>query len=462
MDRKDHIKKLLETLNIGLHEREEAIAVALLGALSGENTFLLGPPGTAKSLISRRLADIFKEIEYFEYLMQRFSTPEEIFGPISIKSLKEDKFERQTKHYLPEAHFAFLDEIWKAGSAILNSLLTVINEKKFKNGTQVVDVPMLSLIVASNEIPQDSSLEAMYDRFILRVFVSLIENKEKFGQYLQDSPMSFEVPTDIKISLDEAKKWQKEIDSITVPNQIINAIHHLRIQIEEHNKENSEDLIYISDRRWKKAIHILKASAFFSEREEVSIVDTLLLNYCLWSNDTNRAILKDLIQESLVVYITIPKSDDFQFTKELEVFLSKNHKQTSGAFIVNNTTLNFPIKGVLLENGKPTGYKYEITSEITIDIIKDGDTPLTKTLTADLEYSKLLTENKELSKKINKYVELLRDDFDQVKESMDSLFVVDDLKDFIWEELQEKLEIWESKKIELEKIADKLKKNTGK
>ena len=120
---KKRITKIVEILNKGIHEREETIAVSFLAALSGQNIFLFGPPGTAKSLIARRLSHAFETNSYFEYLMHRFSTPEEVFGPVSITELKKDNFVRKTEGFLPQSDFAFLDEIWKSSPSILNTLL---------------------------------------------------------------------------------------------------------------------------------------------------------------------------------------------------------------------------------------------------------------------------------------------------------------------------------------------------
>ena len=183
----EHIKQLIEWMSQGVYEKEQIIAVALLCAVAGENMFLLGPPGTAKSMVANRLKMVFKNGRSFDYLMSRFSTPDEIFGPISISRLKnEDKYERLTSGYLPEADVVFLDEIWKAGPSIQNTLLTVINEHIFHNGGKIVNTPMKVLIAASNELPaKDEGLEALWDRFLMRMVSNCIESDSAFFKMLK-------------------------------------------------------------------------------------------------------------------------------------------------------------------------------------------------------------------------------------------------------------------------------------
>lgn len=289
MSPREHIRQLVDWMSQGVYEKEQIIAVALLCAVAGENMFLLGPPGTAKSMVASRLKRVFKEGKSFDYLMSRFSTPDEIFGPIAISRLKnDDRYERLTAGYLPEADVVFLDEIWKAGPSIQNTLLTIVNEHIFHNGGQIMHSPMKVLIAASNELPaKDEGLEALWDRFLVRMVSNCIEEETSFFKMIMSKSCEpSELADELYITDELYARWQRESKAVRINESVINAIKALRKTFAVLEKEDGNKLrYYISDRRWRKAYRLMQTSAYLNGRPEINMSDYLLLIHSFWNDD---------------------------------------------------------------------------------------------------------------------------------------------------------------------------------
>lgn len=267
------IQRIQSQLTQGLVEREQTIKLTLLAALAGEHILLIGPPGTGKSLVSRRLHLIFQDTPYFERLLTKFSVPEELFGPLSIQALEKDQYTRLTQGYLPQASIAFLDEIFKANSAILNALLTLLNEREFDNGVLRQKVPLISVIGASNELPEDGNLSALYDRFLFRQYVEPV-SKSGFKQLLTMQSIGDELSVE-QLSCDELKYIQQHAKKVELSAEALQFLMELR-------KWCAENQIQVSDRRWRKIVGMLQVSAYTNGQSQVTIWDCWLVQNCIW------------------------------------------------------------------------------------------------------------------------------------------------------------------------------------
>lgn len=297
---REKIEKNLEILNNGLVGKEKVMKLGLLSILSGENMILVGPPGTAKSEISRRLREILADSgseTYFEYLFTKFTTPEEIFGPLSIKQLQNDKFERNTEGYMPSSRIVFLDEIFKANSSILNTLLTILNERVFHNGLKREKTPLISLIGASNELPfENDELTALYDRFLIRAVVGYVSDDE-IEMLLDIKETDMEIPAEIKFTESDLNEIRNESEKVRVTFGIKKTIMQIR---QDYNKIFAEDNHeIISDRKLVKMVKLLKISAYLNGRDKVDFSDLMLLINCLWNNPENIEKVTKLVLEAV-------------------------------------------------------------------------------------------------------------------------------------------------------------------
>ena len=300
----ERFKLLLQEMNRGIYEKETEISLSLLAALAGESIILLGPPGVAKSMVARQLKTAFREAQSFEYLMSRFSTPDEIFGPVSIQKLKtSDTYERAVEGYLPTADVVFLDEIWKAGPAIQNTLLTVINEKIFRNGNREMHLPLKLLVAASNELPaKGEGLEALWDRFVIRIESRPIKLEKNFrAMLLEVKSEERRVNNSNAITAEEYAEWTERIDKIGVKIEVLDAISAIRKSLRAVNVDEAAERrnIYVSDRRWKNIVRLLRTSAFMQDRKEVDICDLLPIYHCLWQGPEERDPIRNIVIRAL-------------------------------------------------------------------------------------------------------------------------------------------------------------------
>ncbi|MED1783873.1 AAA family ATPase [Brevibacillus fortis] len=277
----------IELLERRFLERSELIRLLMLGIMSGENALLIGPPGTAKSQLARSVSQLFGSEHWFEYLLTRFTTPDEIFGPVSLQQLKLDQYVRKTSGYLPNAQFAFLDEIFKANSAILNALLSILNERIYFNGREKEEVPLQFLIAASNELPDDDDqLTALYDRFLFRYEVHYLKHAASYERM-------FSLPTTplpVVFSLYDVKDIQAAAKQVVIPETMIYFLYRLKQDLEA--KE-----YVLSDRRWSKIAHVWRTSAALHGREQVTIWDTVFTPHMLWNVPEDLTVMQEAFEQ---------------------------------------------------------------------------------------------------------------------------------------------------------------------
>lgn len=287
------LTELIAALETGLVERGTEVRLVLLAALAGEHSLLIGPPGTAKSELARRLRYVFTGGGYFERLLTRFSVPEELFGPLSIKRLEQDEYHRLTEGYLPTASVAFLDEVFKANSAILNALLTILNERAFDNGVERVSTPLVSVVAASNEIPTEQELEALFDRFLVRTVVHPVGD-DAFDALLLAAD-DWQPPVEsARLAPSDLEQIREQSGQVRVPAGVRALLGVLRRRLADRPNPPS-------DRRWRKLVQLLQVAAHTDGRDEVSLIDCGLARWCLWSDPERVEDFDELFTESLRV-----------------------------------------------------------------------------------------------------------------------------------------------------------------
>lgn len=285
--------ELIDQLNRVLHHLKETFVgkddiIDLMGiCLAGrENLFLLGPPGTAKSAMVRELAKLI-EGKSFEYLLTRFTEPNELFGPFDIRRLREGDLVTNTEGMLPEASLIFLDELLNANSAILNSLLMVLNERVFRRGRETRALPVLMIVGASNHLPEDEALQALFDRFLIRVRCDNVD-PEQLNEVLNagwklEQKNKKEQPGIAVEAIASIQGMTSSVDLSEIRPAYIELVSKLR---------NAG--VQVSDRRAVKLQRLIAASALLCKRRTAIRSDMWVLRY-IWDTEEQREVIAGIV-----------------------------------------------------------------------------------------------------------------------------------------------------------------------
>ena len=285
------------TLNHNFFDRETEVEALIIALLSRQHLLFIGPAGSGKSALSSMLGEMIEDSTYFQHLLTPFSTPEELFGVLSLKDLEQGIYKRNITGMLPLANFAFIDEIFKANSAILNSLLTLINERIFYNNGVPVPSPLMTLVGSSNEyIESDEGLEALFDRFLLRFEVDYIRPDADFIAMLKATdpkPLT-------KLTFNELSVLQRKVTEVAFSEEHYVTLATLR------NKLSNEG-IRPSDRRFKQSLSILQSTALLKGRMHVLKSDFAILKHVLWERpeqqELTSRIISDITYDSIELFM---------------------------------------------------------------------------------------------------------------------------------------------------------------
>mgnify|MGYP000208576562 CR=1 FL=1 len=312
------LRAWIDALDAEFLERAAAVRLAVIAPAAGQHLLLVGPPGTAKTMLAQRITEMWSG-KLFSTLLTKFSTPEDVFGPLSLPALERGVYARLVEGYLPTADIAFVDEIYKANAAILNSLLSILNERVFFNGAERVSVPLLSMIAASNEVPDDDEgLDALDDRILLRVRVDAVARTESFTR-LVDRSMAAAHSRPPSLTRADALALRVAASKVRVPEATVKALLELR----EACKASQ---LVVSDRRWRQAVDAMATCAALDEAEAIEPAHLGVLSHVLWRKPADQPKVQDALALALdVMGLSTPTTS----VEELKALLEESARELS-------------------------------------------------------------------------------------------------------------------------------------
>lgn len=302
------LKQALSELYKVAPERETIIDSMVIALLTDQNVLLLGNPGTGKTYLTKHFAEVFANDSFFHYLLTKTTKPEEIFGPISFTALKQDKFEHNVKGKMLEKEVVLFDEIFKAGSSLLNSFLTILNEHLFFNGTEILKIPMRLCVGCSNEYPEDESLNALFDRFLIKFWVEYIQDRSVLKSALTNG---FDQTT-VRFTPDELDKMKQEMGQIAFTNSNAETLLNIKEAL-------AAEGIEISDRTLFALPKLIKAKAYVSGRTTICPSDFQILSEVVWRTHKDRPICAQVIGN-----VSDPFGSRLQAIKDQAISLGKS------------------------------------------------------------------------------------------------------------------------------------------
>jgi MoxR-like ATPase len=283
------VRQVLSPMKQMFVGKDEIIDLMGVALVAGENLFLLGPPGTAKSALVFELGRRLRG-RTFEYLLTRFTEPNELFGPFDIRKLREGELVTNTEGMLPEASLIFLDELLNANSAILNSLLMVLNERVFRRGRETRDLPAIAVFGASNRLPEDDALNALFDRFLLRVTCENVE-EGRLGDVLRAGwALDRSGGAEAAMEIEDVRRVNgalHNVDLTSIRQPLVELVTRLR-----------QAGIAISDRRAVKFQRLVAASALLCGRTEAAVSEVWVLRH-VWDTMEQREVLTSIVGDAL-------------------------------------------------------------------------------------------------------------------------------------------------------------------